>query len=104
MKEIISVLTNCDFSLDYKSNNLKPLSEIIIITTAPKYVPNKKGDALIKDSRIEEFRFKTDLDGLNKLIGQLQLAVNQINHFEQMASGLNTIIEAHKPKTENNQH
>ncbi len=99
-RTIISVRSNCDFGLNYETSNLHPQTEIILITTSPQYTINSKGDALKKSIGVDEFRFKTDLDGLNKLIGELQIAVNNINHFNQLAGSLNTIIESHKKPKE----
>ena len=39
---LISVRSNCNFALDYETGKLRPQTEIILITTSPKYVINKK--------------------------------------------------------------
>ena len=97
-RTIISIRSNCDFSLDYATSNLRPQTEIILLTTEPDYKWNKKGEGLIKEQKVEEFRFKTDLDGLNKFIGELQIAVANINNFNQLSASMNAIIEANKVK------
>jgi len=94
--ELISVRSNCNFSLDYKSGKLIPMTEVVLITSEPKYVLNKQRDGFKKDVEINEYRFISDLDGINQLIGELQLLVNNINKFEQTAVGINTIIQSAK--------
>jgi hypothetical protein len=95
---LVSVRTNCDFSLDYETSKLNPQSEIIILTTTPIYKLTKKDDSFTKEQDIEEFRFKASLTGINALIGELQLVVQNMNAFEQLASGLNVVIENSKIK------
>ena len=97
-KTLISVRSNCDFSLNYESGNLIPKTEVILLTTSPKYIVNKKGDGLIKSVEVDEFRFISDLEGVNKLIGELQLVVKNMNNFEQTAASFNAIIESSKQK------
>ena len=91
---LISVRSNCNFALNYETGKLHPQTEVILITTAPKYVFNKKKDGYTKDSDISEYRFITNLDGLNLLIGELQMVVKNMTAFEQTAAGFNVIIEA----------
>jgi hypothetical protein len=100
-KTIISVRSNCDFSLNYESSMLHPKAEIILITTQPKYKLNTKKGELTKEQDVEEFRFNAGLDGINKLIGELQLVVKNMNAFEQVASSFNAIIENSKTKESN---
>lgn len=97
-KQIISVRSNCDFSLNYETGKLHPCGEIIILTTAPKYEITKKQDSIVKGVELEEFRFKGSLKSVNELIGQLQLLVQSMNTFEQMAAAFNTIITSSKEK------
>lgn len=93
---LIAVRSNCDFSLDYTSGKLTPQTEIILITTAPKYISNKKKDSITKEFDVSEYRFKSDLDGVNKLIGELQLVVKNMIQFEQLSGSFNAIIESTK--------
>lgn len=93
---LVSVRSNCNFSLNYETGKLHPQSEIILLTSTPKYVIDKKGTGIIKDLDIQEFRFLSNLDGINKLIGELQLLVTNMNAFEQTAASFNVIIEASK--------
>jgi len=93
---LISVRSNCNFALNYETGKLEPQTEIIVITTCPKYEINKKRDGFTKEVDIQEFRMIASLDGINKLIGELQLLVTQANTFEQMSASFNTIIEASK--------
>jgi hypothetical protein len=94
---LISVRSNCNFALNYQTGKLNPQTEIILITTNPKYELTKKKDGFTKEHEIQEYRFLSDLKGINQLIGELQLLVTSINSLEQMASSFNAIIDAHKP-------
>jgi len=96
--QILSVRSNCTFSLDYQKGNLHPQAEVILITSAPKYVINKKKDGYAKEAEISEYRFISSLEGINVLIGELQLLVKNMNAFEQTAASFNAIIQAHKEK------
>jgi hypothetical protein len=93
---LVSVRSNCNFSLNYETGKLHPQTEIILITTAPKYVLDKKQTGFTKEMDITEYRFLSGLDGVNKLIGELQLVVKNMNAFEQTASAFNVIIESSK--------
>lgn len=93
---LISVRSNCNFSLNYETGTLHPQTEIILITTAPKYILDKKKNGFTKEMDITEYRFLSGLDGVNKLIGELQLAVQNMNAFEQTAASFNIIIESNK--------
>ena len=97
---LIAVRSNCDFSLDYETSNLTPKSEIILITTSPKYVLDKKRNGFNKEIEIHEFRFHAYPEGLNKLIGELQLVLQNMNAFEQTAASFNLVIESQKSKLE----
>jgi hypothetical protein len=100
-KTIISVRSNCDFSLNYETGKLHPQTEIILITTSPKYKLNTKKGELTKEQDVEEFRFKAGLEGINTLIGELQLVVKNMNAFEQTAASFNAIIESAKQQKAN---
>lgn len=95
---LVSVRSNCNFSLDYETGKLRPQTEVILITSAPKYVVDKKQTGIMKDMEVTEYRFITSLEGVNQLIGELQLLVNNINHFEQLAGSMNAIIVASNKK------
>lgn len=100
-KFIISVRSNCDFSLNYQTGKLHPQTEIILITTSPKYKLNAKKGALIKEQSVEEFRFRSGLEGVNTLIGELQLVVKNMTEFAQTAASFNAIIESVKQQKAN---
>lgn len=100
-KTIVSVRSNCDFSLNYETGKLYPQAEVILITSCPKYKLNSKKRELTKEQEIEEFRFKAGLEGVNKLIGELQLVVKNMNAFEQTAASFNVIIESAKQQKAN---
>jgi hypothetical protein len=93
---LISVRSNCNFSLNYETGMLQPQTEVILITTAPKYVLDKKKSGFTKEMDITEYRFISGLEGVNKLIGELQLVVKNMTAFEQSAAAFNVIIEANK--------
>ena len=93
---LVSLRSNCVFALDYQSGKLIPQTEVILITTNPKYVLNKTMDAFRKEQEITEYRFHCDLEGVNKLIGELQLLVKNMNNFEQTSAAFNAIIESQK--------
>lgn len=93
---LLNVRSNCNFSLNYETGKLHPQTEIILITSAPKYILNKKHDGVDKAMDITEYRFISGLEGINQLIGELQLVVKNMNAFEQTAASFNVIIEASK--------
>lgn len=97
-KTIISIRSNCDFSLNYETSNLHPQVELILIASSPKYSLDKKATKIIKEQDVEEFRFKCDLQGVNRLIGELQLIVKNMNQFEQLSASFNSLIEQSKDK------
>lgn len=100
MGQLISVRSNQDFSVKYEDNTLIPQTEIIILVEKPHYVLNKKGDQIIRKTIVEEIRFKASTEGLNQLIGKLQLASHKAASFEQMGTALNDVIMASKPKAQ----
>jgi len=95
---LISVRSNCNFALNYETGKLMPQTEVILITTSPKYVLDKKKTGYIKEVDIQEVRFISSVEGLNILIGELQLLLTNANTFEQMSAGFNAIIESSKKK------
>lgn len=95
MSQLISVRSNQDFELDYKTGKLIPQTEIIVLVQKPTY--KVKGDNIIMALCIEELRFKCDSVAINALVGQLKQAQRVATHFEQMAGSLNEIIVNAKP-------
>ena len=95
-KQLISVRSNCTFGLDYESNKLKPQTEVVLIMQEPIYV-NKK-DKIVREHKATEFRFRANLEGVNMLIGELQVLDLQMQSFDQMSHAFNNIIENSKPK------
>jgi hypothetical protein len=93
-KRLVSVRSNCDFSLDYKTGTLEPQVEIILISSYPKYKLNSKRTEITRQEDVDEFRIKTNLDGINVLIGELQLALKNANEFNQLGASLNAIIKS----------
>jgi len=96
---LVSVKSNCNFRLDYATGRLQPETEIIIITSNAKYVIDKKQTSINKEQEVKEYRFKSGLAGINQLIGELQLVVQNMNVYDQMSGSLNTIIQSLKNKT-----
>lgn len=99
---LISVRSNCNFALNYENGNLVPQAEIILIATSPKYEINKKKDGFTKEVAIQEFRVISSLDGINTLIGELQLLSKNINAFEQLAAQFNVVIKSSKEPEQTN--
>lgn len=94
-KEILSVRSNCNFALNYNDSKLHPQIEIIILTTQPDYALNKTHTGVTKKQKVEETRFTVSPEGLNNLIGQLQMAAQNALNFDQLSGFLNPIIEQH---------
>jgi len=93
---LISVRSNCNFGLNYQTSHLHPQAEIIIITTEPEY--KVKGSTLSKTQSVKELRFNANLEGINQLIGELQLVVKNMNAFDQLAGSINAMVESAKEK------
>lgn len=98
MAQLVSVRSNQDFGLNYKTGKLIPQTEVIILVEVSKYQYDKTGDKIARKPGVEELRFKVGTEGLNHLIGQLQQAERMASSFEQMAGALNEIIVNSKPK------
>lgn len=94
-KHLISFLSNTTFALDYETNNLTPQVELVLLSVEPKYELNKKGE-INKSQELSEFRIFSSLEGINSLIGDLQLLSSQLQNFQQLSSGINTLIENSK--------
>lgn len=97
-KQLVSVRSNCTFALDYNSGKLHPQTEVIIITQSPNYVVRK--DKIVRELKADEFRFRSTLEGINALIGELQVLVQNMNNFEQTAGAFNVIIESARQRQE----
>ena len=98
-KHLVTLRSNTNFALNYENQNLKPQIELIILTQEPEYKANKKGE-IEKGYAIGEFRIHTTLEGINVMIGELQLLATQLQTFEQLSTGMNKLIENAKPKKE----
>lgn len=96
-KHLVTFRSNTTFSINYETNNLKPQVELILLSSEPKYEVNKKGQ-IMKGTELGEFRIFASLEGINEMIGDLQLLVAQLQNFEQLSSGINTLIESSKKK------
>lgn len=91
-QRLISFRTNTKFSINYETLKLIPETELILLSTEPKYEVNKKGE-IMKGNELGEFRIFTSLEGINQMIGELQLLVQRLQTFEQMSAGMNSVIE-----------
>jgi len=98
-KHLISIRSNTNFALNYETSNLKPQIELILLTQEPEYEVNKKGE-IMKGSKLGEFRMHTTIEGINAMIGELQLLATQLQTFEQLSAGMNSLIENAKKKEE----
>lgn len=96
-KHLVTLRSNTNFSINYETNNLKPQVELILLSSEPKYEVNKKGE-IMKGHELGEFRIFTTMEGVNAMIGDLQLLVSQLQTFEQLSAGMNTLIESAKQK------
>jgi len=94
-KYFVGVVSNTNFSVDYNTNNLEPQIEIILLTQEVKYKASSKGD-IQKGIEVGEFRIFTSLDGVNDMIGKLQLMASELQKFEQLSVGINQLIEHSK--------
>ena len=94
-KHLISFRTNTTFSINYETLKLVPQTELILLSTEPKYGFDKKG-AILKGNELTEFRLFTSLEGINIMIGELRLLATRLQTFEQMSAGMNSIIEEAK--------
>lgn len=79
-------------TLEYnpESNTMQPTSEVVMLMSTPNYVV--ENEEIKKKIKLEEFRFKTTLEGINSLIGQLKLLSNTMNTFTQLGESLNTVL------------
>lgn len=96
-KHLISFRSNTKFSLNYDNYNLTPQVELIILSTEPEYKFNTKGE-IMKGNTLGEFRIFTSLEGVNAMIGELQLLATQLQTFQQLSVGMNSLIENAKKK------
>lgn len=97
-KRLISFRSNTTFKLNYETNLLTPETELVLLSVEPKYEVNKKGE-IMKGSELNEFRIFCSLEGINTMIGDLQLLATQLQTFEQLSTGVNTLIENSKSKS-----
>lgn len=98
MKQLISVKTNMSLEYSVETNTMQPASEVILLVSTPNY--KISDNAVKRHVKLKEFRFKTSLEGINSLIGQLQVLSNSMNSFEQMGNSINLILETSKKELE----
>lgn len=98
MGQLVSVRSNQDFGLDYKSGKLIPQTEVIVLVQCPEY--KSKGDKIARSYGIKEVRFKCGSEGIAHLIGQLEHAQRIALQFEKMAGQFNEIIVNTESKSE----
>ena len=101
-KYLVSVLSNTYFGLDYTTNNLEPQIEVVLLTQESKYKAYSKNE-LVKGVEVGEFRIFTSIDGLNQMIGELQLLASKMQNFQQLSVGINQLIEHSKTQNQNEQ-
>jgi hypothetical protein len=97
MKQLASVRTNLSFSVENGTTDLVPTVELVLLTYKPEYLFNSKREVQQKKS-LEETRLILQVEGLNQLIANLQLAATELNQYEQMGIALNTVIKQIKTK------
>ena len=99
MSQLMSVRSNQDFGLNHESGKLVPQTEVVVLVEKPSYVV--KGTKIIRESKVEEFRFKCGSEGIGILIDQLQAAQRNMVHFENMAEVMNEfVVKAKAPEGE----
>ena|ERR1700741_1994755 len=98
-KHLITLMSNTNFSLNYETTNLEPQIEVILLTQEPVYKVNAKSE-ITKGVELGEFRFFSSLKGINEMIGELQAMAAQLQKFEQLSVGMNSIIEHAKKQQE----
>ena len=96
-KKLLEIRTNTNLAVNYSDLTLTPEIELIMLFVEPKYEV-KKG-AIYKGGVLNEFRIKTDKDGISQIIGALQALQAQVQTFDNMAEGLNVIIKANTKPT-----
>lgn len=103
-KFFVGVLSNTHFTVDYKTNNLEPQIEVILLTQHIKYKVDDEGDEgdIKKGIEVDEFRIFTSLEGVNDMIGKLQAMASELQRFQQLSVGVNQLIE-HSKKSQNEQ-
>jgi len=101
-KYFVGVVSNTNFSVDYDTNNLKPQIEVILLTQEVVYKADVKGN-IRKGTEVGEFRIFTSLEGVNDMIGKLQLMASELQKFEQLSVGINQLIENSKKSNQNEQ-
>lgn len=96
-KQIIQLLSNLRFKANYSTSELSPEIELIFITAEPQYKLSKEKTGVYeKNTKINECRLITDLDGINQMIGDLQLMASQLQSYDQLSKGINTLINQTK--------
>lgn len=97
-KTLIQIRTNSNFSVNYQDLTLSPEVELIMLFTEPDYTVNKKME-IAKSVSVDEFRIKTDIAGVGRIISELQALQNQLLTFENLSGMLNSVIKSNtKPK------
>jgi len=95
MKQLASVRTNISFTVENGKTELTPLIEIVLLTYKPEYSFGAKSQILQKRA-LDETRLILSTAGLNQTIANLQLALSELQQYEQMAVALNNVITAMK--------
>lgn len=92
-KRIIQVLSNTNFSVDYKNNSLHPQVELILMTQQVKYDVDAKGK-IKKGWKVEEARFLLVPEDIDQLIGQLKLLRVGVDRYKDLSVSINTLVAA----------
>ena len=99
-ERLYDIRTNTTMRVDYGTMNLVPEVEVIILSVHPEYkiTTKAKEQFISKGNGLTETRIVTSLAGINEIIGQLQATAASLAQFDQLASGLNKVIEQSKVK------
>lgn len=99
-ERLYDIRTNTTMRVNYETMSLEPEVEVIILSVHPQYkiTTKGKGQYIEKGNGLTETRIVTSLAGVNEIIGQLQATAASLTQFEQMAAGLNKVIEHAREK------
>ncbi len=98
MSQLVQMRTNTKFSLNYETNKLEPVVELIFLVSSPEYSVDTKKGQLVKGVKVIDIRIDMEPDSISRIIGELQALQNPIQSIENMAHAFNTIIVNSKPK------
>ncbi len=94
-KQLASVRSNMSYHVDYKTMELVPQVELVILTFKPAYTYNSKSEVTQVKS-LDEVRLTLTSSALNALIGEMQQTAIMLQQYEQMGAALNSVVRSLK--------